>query len=713
MRLDGGMKSLSLVRRFRWTRSIGRHSLYALLVAVGLGAFSTDAHAQRRFKPTRADEVKFDDLLKDVAGDNADVPVIVEFNDESGADKLVSDHGGRSGKRLGGMRGRTTRMNKRMLRRLAASGKVRRVHYDRPVETLLGRLSAATGALAVQRRLGFTGAGVGVAVIDSGVTPSHDDLRNSTRTAQRITKFVDFVGGQAAAYDDWGHGTHVAGIIAGNGYDAHGARTGMAPDANLVVLKALDGNGQGRISTIIAALDWAVANRLAYNIRVINMSLGAGVFESYKTDPLTLAAKRAVDAGIVVVAAAGNIGKDKNGNIQYGAITAPGNAPWVLTVGAVDGKGNFDRRDDDVAGYSSRGPTMVDFIAKPDLVAPGTAVTSLASPNSKMYLTKPQYLTAGTRATAHLPYLTLSGTSMAAPAVAGTVALMLQANPKLTPNLVKAVLQYTAETKGNVDVMSQGAGALDARGAVTLARYFATATAGARYPKASSWSRRIIWGNSMIKGGVIAPFANAWATNVVWGENTTPGGQNIVWGETCGGNCGNKVYGNNIVWGENIVWGMDDNIVWGTTSNVVWGLDDNIVWGMDYNIVWGQNVVWGMDCSGANCANVTWGQSTGASGMNIVWGMSEGLNVVWGNNIVWGMNIVWGESTDPDASWGSSGTDAAPYSDETPEALAFDVLAWDAANNPELLGVVTTGGTTAPQTTGAVSTTPGTTGGTF
>ena len=251
----------------------------------------------------------------------------------------------------------------------------------------------------------------------------------------------------------------------------HGARAGIAPAATLVALKALDGEGKGRISAIIQALDWVVANRAAYNIRVINMSLGAGVFESYKTDPLTLAAKRAVDAGIVVVAAAGNIGKNANGDPQYGAITAPANAPWVLTVGASNSNGTARRNDDTMASFSSRGPTMHDYVVKPDVVAPGTGVVSLSSPGSKMYIEKAQYLVNGSRFTFYKPYLTLSGTSMAAPVVSGTVALMLQANPGLTPNLVKAILQFTAEAHDEYDYLTQGAGFVNARGAVTLAKY--------------------------------------------------------------------------------------------------------------------------------------------------------------------------------------------------------------------------------------------------
>ena len=127
---------------------------------------------------------------------------------------------------------------------------------------------------------------------------------------------MDFVNGRHSAYDDYGHGTHVAGIIAGNGYDTGGLRAGIAPAAQVVSLKVLDDQGQGTVSGVIAALEWAVANRSAYNIRVINLSVGAAVTESFLTDPLTLAARHAVDAGIVVVSAAGNFGKAADGQPQ-------------------------------------------------------------------------------------------------------------------------------------------------------------------------------------------------------------------------------------------------------------------------------------------------------------------------------------------------------------------------------------------------------------
>ena len=228
---------------------------------------------------------------------------------------------------------------------LAANPLVKRIALDRLMLGFTERTSATVGADVVRQQLGYDGAGIGVAVIDSGVTAWHNDLADpNAPTTQRVDQFVDFVGGQSQPYDDYGHGTHVAGIIAGNGADSNGARTGIAPKARLVVLKVLDEDGRGRISDVIAAIDYAVAHKSEFNIRVLNMSIGAGVYESYNTDLLTLAAKRAVEEGLVVVAAAGNHGRNDEGVVQHGAISAPGNAPWVITVGAVEPHGHGQPR---------------------------------------------------------------------------------------------------------------------------------------------------------------------------------------------------------------------------------------------------------------------------------------------------------------------------------------------------------------------------------
>jgi serine protease AprX len=690
-------KLRSIRKKAVWGRTKatwGRAAIVGLLIA-GLAGFSpAEAGSNRGSKSSnRAKQrhAKLDGELNRRADRGGESDVIVEFFDDRDGHSRIRNHGGNSGRKLSILRARAARVPNALLKRLADDSKVKRVHLDREAVGEMARTSAAVGALTARVQYGYTGAGIGVAVIDSGIAPWHDDLgaSASSKTGQRVTAFVDFVNGQSAKYDDWGHGTHVAGIIAGSGYDSYGMRAGIAPRANIVALKALDSEGKGRISNIIAALDWVVANHQQYNIRVVNMSLGAGVYESYHTDPLTLAAKRVVDAGIVVVAAAGNLGKAANGLPQYGAISAPANAPWVLTVGASSTEGTVDRRDDKIALYSSRGPTMIDFGAKPDLVAPGTGTVSLAAPDSLFYLTKSSFLLSGLRGAllGGQPYLTLSGTSMATPVVSGSVALMLEANPNLTPNLVKAILQFTAEKKRHYDYVTQGAGFLNTLGAVRLSRYFLAAEKGSPYPDMRGWSKHILWGNYRVSGGVLTPGGTAWGKNIVWGDTVTPSGQNIVWGENCDrAACDDIVWGNNVVWGnsdalDNIVWGNTDgdNIVWGNNygDNIAWGNNDsdNIVWGNNDsdNIVWGNtfdNIVWGNDCGGADCDNVVWGNTAGD---NVVWGNAEGLdNIVWGNTSLFD-NIVWGNSGDEDVSWGSSAGDDDPlFGDDTAEVDTFN-----------------------------------------
>jgi serine protease AprX len=697
---------LSPVSNIRKKAVWGRNALIALflvsfaVVSVPASADSANGKASTKNaqsqKSKRQKHLKLDNELNEVADAIGDSDIIVEFFDDSDSAARVTLNGGRAGRKLGG-KGRAARISNALLKRLADDPKVKRIHRDREVTASIARTAITVGAKNVHNQYGYTGAGVGVAVIDSGITPWHDDLTVANRTGQRVAAFVDFVNSRTAKYDDWGHGTHVAGIIAGNGYDSTGDRAAIAPKASIIALKALDFEGKGRISNIIAALDWAIANKTRYNIRVINMSLGAGVFESYNTDPLTLAAKRAVQAGIVVVAAAGNMGKAANGQPQYGAIGAPGNAPWVLTVGASSSMGTTDRRDDTMASYSSRGPTMIDFAAKPDLVAPGSGTVSLSDKSSLFYTTKAAYLVNGKKAgLGYLPYLTLSGTSMAAPVVAGTVALMLEANPSLTPNAVKAMLQFTSQVYPGYNYLTQGAGFLNTLGAVRLARFFAVGEKGDDYPNMKAWSKHILWGNRRVSGGVLTPGGTAWANNIVWGDMHAPGGQNIVWGENCDtASCDNIVWGNNIVWGES---DDSDNIVWGNTDgdNIVWGNgdDDNIVWGNgdDDNIVWGNdgddNIVWGNDCGGADCDNIVWGNTDDD---NIVWGNTDGVdNIVWGNNS--DDNIVWGNSGIENISWGNSAGEGEFFGDDTAEIESFDASVWEDLFDVPLILTVGGGG---------------------
>ena len=516
---------------------------------------------------------------------------------------LVTTLGGSLGLSLPIINGAGVTLPNAAISLLAMNPLVVHLSLDRNISGAMERTGATVGATTARQDFGVDGSGVGVAIIDSGVAASHDDLA----TTSRVVQFADFVNHQSTAYDDYGHGTHVAGIIAGNGFDSNGARTGIAPGASLIVLKALNGSGGGRVSDVIAALGYAILNKSALNIRVVNMSIAAPVSESYYADPLTLATLAAVNSGIVVVAAAGNNGRSADGRGRYGGIAAPGNAPWVLTVGASSHMGTIDRSDDTIAAFSSRGPAAVDISAKPDLVAPGVGIESLSDPASALYSTMAPYLLAGTMPTSYLPYLSLSGTSMSTPVAAGTVALMLDANPSLTPNAVKAILQYTAQVYPAWDPLTEGAGFLNAQGAVELARAFADASSPT--PSASTWSGRLLWGNRAYQGGSLAPTANAWTPGLTWGATRTVTGQraswgpqwntaspstNVVWGAHCGGaNCTGA-------WTASVIAADDggDTVVWGTSD------DDTVVWGTSDE----DTVVWGTSCGDPSCQPVLWGQ---------------------------------------------------------------------------------------------------------
>jgi subtilisin family serine protease len=272
--------------------------------------------------------------------------------------------------------------------------------------------------------------------------------------------------------------------------------------------------------------------------------------------------------------------------------------------------GTINRSDDTIAAFSSRGPTAIDRTAKPDLVSPGVGIESLSDPNSSFYTTRSAYLLNGTTPTSYLPYLSLSGTSMAAPVVSGTVALMLHANPALTPNGVKAILQYTAQVYPAYDRLTQGAGFLNAKGAVELAAFLASSS-NSVYPGSTTWSRQLIWGNRLMSGGRLTPDANAWSTAVVWGAPATATGQPIVWGIACLTSTCDTTPSNIAIPGDLLfaMSGAGDTVVWGTSDpgdTVVWGTSDpgdTVVWGTSDD---GDTVVWGTSCTDPSCEPVIW-----------------------------------------------------------------------------------------------------------
>jgi serine protease AprX len=219
---------------------------------------------------------------------------------------------------------------------------------------------------------GWDGNNIGIAVIDSGITPVAD-LNYTGSNKSRVVYNQNFSDSTTNTSDQFGHGTHVAGILAGNGANSTGSgytRTfmGIAPRAQLINLRVLNGAGQGNDSAVIQALSQAIQLKSQYNIRVVNLSLGRGIFESYTQDPLCQAVEQAWKAGLVVVVAAGNYGRDNSQNTNgYARITSPGNDPYVITIGAMKTMGTANRSDDLIASYSSKGPTLLDHIVKPDI----------------------------------------------------------------------------------------------------------------------------------------------------------------------------------------------------------------------------------------------------------------------------------------------------------------------------------------------------------
>ncbi|HEY8462648.1 MAG TPA: S8 family peptidase [Bacillota bacterium] len=304
---------------------------------------------------------------------------------------------------------------------------VKKIWYDAKVQTCLDVAVPVIGGTAA-RQLGLTGAGVVVAVIDTGIYP-HPDL---TVPENRILAWHNLVGTQTTPYDDNGHGTHVAGIIAGNGHSSKGRYCGVAPQACLIGIKALEADGSGTLSTVISGIEWCLKNRTALKIDIINLSLGSLAQESYRTDPLCRATSAAWKAGIVVCTAAGNEGPDT------GTINTPGINPLIITVGNSNDQQTISGNDDQLNNTSSRGPT-IDNLIKPDLLAPGTEVTSLWNRKG---------------------YKTLTGTSMATPMVAGAVALILEKWPTLKPDEIKGLLKKHARSLG-LGALLQGAGVLN------------------------------------------------------------------------------------------------------------------------------------------------------------------------------------------------------------------------------------------------------------
>lgn len=653
-----------------WTRT----SRYALVFA---GAISLSLSAYASCKHPRCS--------RDVdEATTSTVPVIVQYTNDPTDDEVGAvGNIGSVYNRMHTIRAIAARVPASRLTALANRPGVAHIFLDHPVAarqqvTPIGTSPEFTAEpvnapWAISRN--FDGRGIGVAVIDSGITPSVDfapkvvpvappaTLSAATVAANAVNALVGPKGlvvsalsgpaGQntpaaattaPAAYlgpnrivfsynftsttatdtmDAFGHGTHVAGLIAGNGSSSAGPGysrtfTGIAPSANLINLRVLDANGQGTDSEVIAAIETAIYLKDVYNIKVINLSLGRPIYESYTLDPLCQAVEQAWKAGIVVVVAAGNEGRNLALNNEgYGTIEAPGNDPYVITVGAANPMNTAAVSDDVMASYSSKGPTFIDDISKPDLIAPGNLVTSVLAPNSNLQLQNPAFYTPQNwyvnngLSTASTAYFPLSGTSMATAVVSGAVADLMQVAGYLTPDQVKVLLMSsanknvipqtntvtdpvsgTAYTAHN-DVFTQGAGYLDLQATINN-----TWNYGYTIP-ASGYAMSPVATYDTATGDVtLVTDATA-----LWGRSS-PEGTTALWGASS-------------VFGQNAFVTNGDTALWGATA--LWGRSDP----QAFTALWGATALWGRATPDA--ATALWGRSDTSAA-----GTTSGNTALWG-----------------------------------------------------------------------------------
>lgn len=281
-------------------------------------------------------------------------------------------------------------------------------------------VNAYNSAVQVEQvwQQGYNGNGVTVAVVDTGITPG---------TEMTVSYSHSFNSDATTAEDRYGHGTHVAGIIAGNGNASSGKYIGIAPGVNLLNVKYSTDNGIAREQDLVSSLQWIYDNRVLYNIRIVNISSTVNTPQSYKESAVAAAVEQLWMNGVVVVVSAGN-----KGTQSCSTCYAPANDPMVISVGAADDNGTASLSDDSLKSWSSNGQTM-DGLSKPEIVAPGAEITS--------YMPTGSLRDSGSVVDSH--YFRMGGTSMAAPVVSGVVALMLQKNPQWTPDQVKWVLMNT------------------------------------------------------------------------------------------------------------------------------------------------------------------------------------------------------------------------------------------------------------------------------
>jgi serine protease AprX len=458
-------RSVQIVERMRWMTALAGAAVLALAVAVLLGASSGQLQAAGAGNASApaGSSAPLDPRIATLAQHHpaSVIQAIVQFNAPVSQTKAENDSARAHGRVIGKLpiiHGLALQMTAAQAQSLAANPDVHSVSLNAAVTTQslppnfhIPMFPGSQGVSSAQLqttydetlgvtplwKYGVTGTGVGVAVIDTGIDGALPDFSGTNGQSRVIVSAVDNAEAKTAT-DGYGHGTDVAGIIAGNGENRpgsdplHGQYIGVAPNANLISLKVSDESGNTTVLDVIYALQFAVEHQAQYNIRVVNLSLDSATPQSYRTDPLDAAVEATWLHGIVVVAAAGNRGNTP-GAVQY----SPANDPYVITVGGVDENGSANPSGDTIASWSSQGTTQ-DGFQKPDVYAPGAHIISVLAPGSVFDTSSCGCLVGNGQ------YIQTSGTSMAAPAISGLVADLLQVHPRWTPDQVKGVLTSSA-----------------------------------------------------------------------------------------------------------------------------------------------------------------------------------------------------------------------------------------------------------------------------
>lgn len=532
---------------------------------------------------------------------------------------------------------------------------------------------AGGGLLGIGGLAAVDGSGVGVAVVDSGIAP-HAAL------AGKVVASVSFVTGDAGTQDGFGHGTHIAGIIAGAATNNVTAlyRSGIAPGAHLVNVRVLGSEGVGYTSDVMAGIQWVIANRARYGVRIVNLSLGHPSVEPCLTDPLCIVVEKAAAAGLVVVASAGNGGRNAAGQQVLGSITTPGNSPSAITVGALNTWGTVSRDDDTVASYSSRGPTKYELGLKPDVVAPGNKIVSLEAAGSYLATRYPSQHVAGGGLNG---YFLMSGTSMAAAMVSGGVALLLDSQPVLTVRQVKLALQLSASFMPKDGLIASGTGSVNlwsarrVNGALQGLTGVPSVTVAGRTVRPSNllvsdsgalvdrvYGRvglRLLNALDMLQGwgspgglasrvgllGLLNPLASVPATKLVWGELASRvGGNQLIWSEQI-----LSTIGQQLIWSEQVLQSTGQQLIWSETLTA----GQQLIWSENLLPTSGQQLIWSEQLFEASGQQLIWSEQDLSRGYQLIWsenGMAEGYQLIWSEQQTAGQQLIWSETVPDEGS---------------------------------------------------------------